>query len=63
MTLAPGSIINGNVLIEDYAYIGAGSVIKQGLTIGQGSTVGMGSVVIRDVGPGETVVGNPARRI
>ena len=66
VTFAPGVHCNGNVVIEDHAYIGAGAVIKQGqpgkpLVIGRGAIVGMGAVVTRSVPPGVTVVGNPAR--
>lgn len=66
VTLAPGVKCNGNVVIEDHAYIGAGAIIKQGqpgkpLVIGRGAVVGMGAVVTRNVPPGATVVGNPAR--
>jgi len=66
VTFAPGVKCNGNVVIEDHAYIGAGAVIKQGvpgkpLVIGKGAVVGMGAVVTKDVAPGVTVVGNPAR--
>ncbi|TSD54704.1 acetyltransferase [Variovorax sp. KBS0712] len=66
VTFAPGAKCNGNVHIEDHAYIGAGAVIKQGkpgkpLVIGRGAVVGMGAVVTRDVPPGITVVGNPAK--
>jgi acetyltransferase-like isoleucine patch superfamily enzyme len=57
---------NGNVVVEDCAYIGAGAVIKQGrpgapLIIGRGAVVGMGAVVTKSVPAGVTVVGNPAR--
>jgi sugar O-acyltransferase (sialic acid O-acetyltransferase NeuD family) len=66
VTFAPGVHCNGNIHIEDHAYIGAGAVIKQGvpgrpLVIGQGAVVGMGAVVTKDVPEGATVVGNPAR--
>lgn len=68
VTFAPGVKCNGNVHIEDHAYIGAGAVIKQGvpgnpLVIGKGAFIGMGAVVTRSVPPGVTVVGNPARTI
>jgi sugar O-acyltransferase (sialic acid O-acetyltransferase NeuD family) len=68
VTFAPGVKCNGNVVIEDHAYIGTGAVIKQGkpgqpLVIGRGAVVGMGAVVTRDVSPGTTVVGNPAKPI
>jgi sugar O-acyltransferase (sialic acid O-acetyltransferase NeuD family) len=66
VTFAPGVKCNGNVLVEDHAYIGTGAIIKQGqpgqpLVIGRGALVGMGAVVTKSVPPGATVVGNPAR--
>lgn len=66
VTFAPGVKCNGNIHIEDHAYIGAGAIIKQGtpdqpLVIGRGAIVGMGAVVTKSVPAGVTVVGNPAR--
>jgi sugar O-acyltransferase (sialic acid O-acetyltransferase NeuD family) len=66
VTFAPGVQCNGNVVIEDYAYIGAGAMIRQGkpsdkLVIGRGAIVGMGAVVTKSVAPGAIVIGNPAR--
>ena len=49
--------------VERGASIGTGAVILCGVRIGAGSTVGAGSVVTRDVPPGATVAGNPAREI
>lgn len=61
VTFAPGAKVNGNITIGDHAYIGSGAIIRQGITIGAGATVGMGAIVTRDVPPGFTVVGNPAK--
>lgn len=47
--------------VEDDASIGSGATILCGVRIGKGATVGAGAVVTRDVPPGATVVGNPAR--
>jgi sugar O-acyltransferase (sialic acid O-acetyltransferase NeuD family) len=66
VTFAPSVKCNGNVVIEDHAYIGTGAVIREGkkgepLRIGRGAVIGMGAVVTKNVPPGVTVVGNPAR--
>jgi sugar O-acyltransferase (sialic acid O-acetyltransferase NeuD family) len=66
VTFAPNAHCNGNVIIEDYAYIGAGALIRQGkpgkpMIIGKGAIVGMGAVVTKHVAPFTTVAGNPAR--
>ena len=42
-------------------WIGAGALIMPGVTIGDDALIGAGSVVTRDVAPGVTVMGNPAR--
>lgn len=66
VTFGPRASCSGNVHIEDDVYVGAGALIRQGapgkpLRIGRGAVIGMGAVVTRDVAPGTTVVGNPAR--
>jgi len=66
VTLAPRVCINGNAIIEDDVYVGTGAILRQGspekpLRIGKGAVIGMGAVVTKDVAPGVTVIGNPAR--
>lgn len=68
VTFAPAVRCNGNVKIENHAYIGTGAVLRQGrsdspLVIGEGSVVGMGAIVTKSVPAGVTVVGNPARAV
>ena len=48
-------------LVKKGASLGANATILPGLTIGEGAMVGAGSVVTKNVPPGVTVVGNPAR--
>ena len=65
VTFAPGVKCNGNIVIEDHAYIGTGAIIKQGkpnrpLIIGENAIVGAGAVVTKNVPAGITVFGNPA---
>jgi sugar O-acyltransferase (sialic acid O-acetyltransferase NeuD family) len=59
--IAPGAILTGEVIVEDRAFVGAGAVILPRITIGADSVVGAGAVVTKDVPPGITVVGVPAR--
>lgn len=49
------------VVIEDDVVVGMGAIILKGVRIGAGARVQPGSVVISDVPPGQTVLGNPAR--
>jgi acetyltransferase-like isoleucine patch superfamily enzyme len=43
------------------AIIGAAVILLPGVVVGEGAFVGAGAVVRRDVPPGTTVVGHPAR--
>jgi acetyltransferase-like isoleucine patch superfamily enzyme len=48
-------------IIEDRASIGSNATILAGVRVGAGALVGAAAVVTRDVPPGATVVGSPAR--
>lgn len=53
------------LVVGDDVLIGAGAIVvgrsNQTLMIGDGARVGAGAVVTKDVAPGQTVVGSPAR--
>jgi acetyltransferase-like isoleucine patch superfamily enzyme len=51
----------GPIVIEDDAWLGAGSVILPGVRIGRGAVVGANSVVAHDVPPLQIVAGQPAK--
>lgn len=59
--LCPNSAVAGGVIVEDDVFVGIGAVIAHELVIGAGALIGAGAVVVEDVAPGQTVVGNPAR--
>ena len=48
-------------VVEQGAALGSGVVVLSGIRIGAGALVGAGAVVTRDVAPGDTVAGVPAR--
>lgn len=51
------------VVIEDEAWLAAGSFVGPGVTIGRGTVIGARSLVLRDVAGGQVCAGNPLRVI
>ena len=60
---AAGLEMGKPITIGKNVWIGAQAVILPGVNIGDDAIVGAGSIVTRDVPPGTTVVGNPARPV
>jgi sugar O-acyltransferase (sialic acid O-acetyltransferase NeuD family) len=57
------TFLAGDVRIGTGAAIHPRATIAKGVQVGDGATIGIGSVVVKDVPPGVTVFGNPARVI
>lgn len=47
--------------LEDNVVVGAGAKVLGPITMGQGARIGSNAVVVKSVGPGNTVVGVPGR--
>lgn len=65
-TISPGAHVAGHVMIGSGAFLGIGAIVVNGssakpLVIGAGAVVAAGATVTRDVDPGVTVGGVPAR--
>jgi serine O-acetyltransferase len=50
-------------MIRRGVLIGAGATVLGAITVGEGAKVGAGSIVLENVHPFTTVVGNPARSV
>lgn len=60
---APGCRITGQCSVGELAFLGANASLMPGTNVGAKSTVGANSFVIKDVEPGTSVMGSPARLI
>ncbi len=76
VTVGDGANIGAGTVVANYdgqrkhqttigagAFIGSDTVLRAPVTIGDGAATGAGSVVTKDVAPGQTVVGIPARPV
>ena len=53
----------GDIIVGDDAWIGAGSIILDGVRIGKGAVIGAGSIVTSDIPDGGVAFGAPAKLI
>lgn len=60
-TVASAVSLAGGVVVEEGAYLGAATLVRQGLTVGAGAMTGMGSLVVDDIPGGRLWFGAPAR--
>ena len=61
--VSPHATLCGNVHVGEGTWIGAGSVVIQGITIGKGCIIGAGSVVTKDIPDNVLAVGNRCKVI
>ncbi len=61
VTVSPLVAISGYVELEDEVMIGTGVTLNPGVRIGAGAVIGSGAAALRDVQPGVTAVGVPAK--
>lgn len=57
------SPVYGQVIVEDYVFIGPRAIIQPGIKIGKGAIVAAGAVVTHDIPPFAVVGGVPAKII
>ncbi|MBW1710232.1 MAG: acetyltransferase [Deltaproteobacteria bacterium] len=61
--ISPGATLCGMIRVGENAIISAGATVLPVVKIGADATVGAGAVVNKDVAPGTTVVGVPAKEL
>ena len=59
-TLCAGVVLGGSVRVGRAAYLGMSACVRETRTVGAGAVIGMGAVVLGDVPPEVTWMGNPA---
>lgn len=61
VTVSPGCHLSGHTTVRRSAYLGTGLVTAEHHEIGRGAIVGAQAAVVRDIEPGVTAVGVPAK--
>lgn len=59
----PFRFYQGKVVIGDYVFIGANTIIAKPIQIGEGAIIGANSVLTKDVPPNAIMAGVPAKQV
>lgn len=62
-TLLGGNSVNGHVIVGENCTLGCGAQILPKRKISNNATIGIGSIVVSNVKDGQTVFGNPAKKL
>ena len=55
------AMLGGSVNLGENCWVAPGALLRNQVSVGSGALIGLGAVVVKDVEPKETVMGNPAR--
>jgi sugar O-acyltransferase (sialic acid O-acetyltransferase NeuD family) len=61
VSIMPAATVSGDTRLGEGTLVGSNASVLEGLQLGDWAVVGAGAVVTRDVAPGSTVTGIPAR--
>lgn len=61
VSVNPLASVSGDCVVEDHVLLGVCASLINGVTVGAGSVVGGGACAVRDIPPGVTAVGVPAK--
>ena len=61
--MAPNAAVCGGVNVGENVFVGANAVIKEGVKLVITRLLGAGAIVLNNIPPNTTYVGNPAKKI
>lgn len=61
VNISPRSALMGAVKIQEYTWVGGGTIVKDHIKIGKNCIIGLGSVVLQDIPDNSLAYGSPAK--